>query len=726
MKARPAKLEVWGGVECTRNRVQDQYFDQVAWTGHAGRPDDLAQFAELGLRTLRYPALWEWADLGPHHAYDWRWADKRLPRLAALGIRPIVGLVHHGSGPRWTSLIQSSFDEGLARYARAFAKRFPDVLDYTPVNEPLTTARFSTLYGHWYPHLREDRAFATAMLVQSRAIALAMRSIREIQPAARLVQTEDVGRTYSTPTLAYQADFDNARRWLTFDLLCGRVDRHHPIGSFFLWLGMKEGELRWFQDNVCPPDVLGINYYVTSERFLDERLENYPPHLHGGNGRQAYADVEAVRVKPEGIAGPGDLLREAYQRYRLPLAITEAHLGCSREEQVRWLAEVWREAQVARQSGIDVRAVTAWSLLGSFDWDSLVTQPRGHYEPGAFDARGPAPRTTALAALVRALTKNGLAKHPVLAHSGWWRRPERLAFHVGASNGDPPKAGSADGQPVLITGASGTLGYAFGRICEMRGLPHRLVGRQQMDIADAAAVATCIGIVRPWAIINAAGYVRVDEAERDAERCWRENVTGPATLAAECSRQDLPLVTFSSDLVFDGLRRSPYCEEHDLNPLNVYGRTKAEAEHEVLARHPAALIIRTSAFFGPWDKSNFLRAALHALSRNELFYASPNVVSPTYVPDLVHSCLDLLVDGASGIWHLACAGETSWEGLARRAARVAGFDESLVRSRPLNGCSAPRPFYSALGSQRAVLLPPWPYALERYMSECKLDELKCT
>src|SRR5947208_17090432 len=89
------RLELWGGIECTHNRVGDQYFDQVAWTGHDRRPDDLERFADLGLKTLRYPALWEWAapDGGSH--YNWSWADDRLPRLQKLGIRPIIGFVHH-------------------------------------------------------------------------------------------------------------------------------------------------------------------------------------------------------------------------------------------------------------------------------------------------------------------------------------------------------------------------------------------------------------------------------------------------------------------------------------------------------------------------------------------------------------------------------------------------------------------------------------------------------
>ncbi|MDQ4045639.1 MAG: family 1 glycosylhydrolase, partial [Chloroflexota bacterium] len=224
VKSSPAapSLDIWGGVECTYNRVGDRYFDQIVYSGHADRTEDLDLFASLGIRVLRYPVLWERVAPDGIDAADWSWTDERLDRLRALGIRPIAGLVHHGSGPLTTSLVDPDFAESLAEFAGAAARRYPWVLDYTPVNEPLTTARFSGLYGHWYPHQRNDHSFARALVHQCRATVLAMRVIRTETPDARLVQTDDLGKTYSTPRLAYQAAFENERRWLTFDLLCGR------------------------------------------------------------------------------------------------------------------------------------------------------------------------------------------------------------------------------------------------------------------------------------------------------------------------------------------------------------------------------------------------------------------------------------------------------------------------------------------------------------------------
>jgi len=412
---------LWGGVECTVNRVGDRFHNQLIRSGHWDREEDLERFAELGLRTLRFPLLWETVAGHAEGELDWSWPDRRLALLRALNIRPIVGLLHHGSGPPGTSLLDPGFPEKFAAYAKAVARRYPWIDAYTPINEPLTTARFSALYGHWYPHAKDDTSFARSVLAQCRAIVLAMRVIREVVPQAALVQTEDLGRTFSTPDLRYQADFENERRWLTWDLLTGRVERDHPMRSFFRSAGISDEELDFFLRERCPPDLIGVNYYVTSERYLDGNAFAHPMETHGDNGRDFYADIAAVRSPERHATGLEDLLVEAWARYGLPLAVTEAHLGCSSDEQVRWFMEVWEAANAARNCGADMRAVTVWSLLGSFDWDSLVTREVGHYEPGVFDLSDGRPRPTLLTEMVRRLASGQEFDHPLLSLPGWWR-----------------------------------------------------------------------------------------------------------------------------------------------------------------------------------------------------------------------------------------------------------------------------------------------------------------
>ncbi|MGI9145498.1 MAG: sugar nucleotide-binding protein, partial [Chloroflexota bacterium] len=498
------------------------------------------------------------------------------------------------------------------------------------------------------------------------------------------------------------------------------------IWAYLTWVGVGESELTWFLEHRCPPDVVGINYYVTSERVLDEHKHAYPRDRWGGNGRDSYADMEAPRVRVEGSGGWRVLLREAWERYHLPVAATEVHLGGPADEQLRWLSEAWNAGLELRQQGVNVRAVTAWSLFGAYDWNQLVTSSQGFYEPGVFDVRAPRPRPTALAGVVRQLARGESPTHPVLDGPGWWRRPDRftvppISTEAGVTAQDevqPARSDTGGMRPVLITGATGTLGQAFARICQQRGLAYRLCSRADMDIAHAASVARTLDAVKPWAVINTAGYVRVDDAERDVERCLRENTSGPAVLSAACALRGVRLVTFSSDLVFDGSKGAAYVERDPVAPLNVYGRSKAEAERLVLGSDPTALIIRTSAFFGPWDTHNFVYHALRALGLGEEFWAASDaVVSPTYVPDLVHASLDLLVAGEQGVWHLTNAEGVTWAALAQRAAELAGISIASLRTRPIAelGLAAARPLASALQSERGWIMPPLEDALARYL-----------
>ncbi len=423
------EIELWGGIESTVNRVGDTVFDQIVMSGHEHRIDDLDRVATLGLRSLRYPANWE--RIERNGVCDWTWQDARMARLAGLGIEPVLHLLHHGSGPADTNLLDRNFPVRFARFAGQMAERYPWVSRFVPINEPVTTARFSMLYGLWYPHLRDTNAFFRAVWNQCRAIQLGMRAIRQVTPGATCILTDDYGRVHSTPRLRYQADFDNTRRWVALDLLFGRVTPDHPLWSHLRHAGISTRSLLEMVANPLENAVVGIDYYLTSERLLDHRLERYPISSHGGNGRDAYADVEAVRVLAEGIDGIGSLLTEAWQRYKRPVAVSEAFLGAPRHDQVRWIQVIWDAAHVARARGIPVQSVTSWSLLGSYEWDSLVTRRCGTYEPGAFDLAAPGRPETDLADWIRTT----IAGHPQPARSpGWWETDARLLYPPMSTN----------------------------------------------------------------------------------------------------------------------------------------------------------------------------------------------------------------------------------------------------------------------------------------------------
>lgn len=696
-------MELWGGAECTIARIGDRWRDQSVLTGHDRRADDIDRFASLGITALRTPVLWERVAPDRQDAFDWVESDVRMAALRRNRIRPIAGLLHHGSGPGYTSLVDPDFVPRFVEYATAVAGRYPDITDWTPVNEPNTTARFACLYAHWYPHERSERLFLEALFNQVEGTIGAMAAIRRRSPASRLIQTDDLGLCFSDVASENVAGFYNERRWLGWDLLCGSVGPHHPLWQTIVRHKLDE-RARGIADNPCPPDIIGINHYPTSDRYLHTRPDGW------------FDDVAAVRVvgAPEG--GLGGALREAWDRYRIPIAVTEVHLGCSREEQLRWLWEAWQTCIAAREQGIDMRAMTAWALLGNVDWTSLLVEERGDYEPGAFDVSGAHPRPTAVAGLLKALSSGAIPAHPVLSTPGWWRRDCR--FGTAASKPVSVGSGHVAARPILITGASGTLGQALARHCVLRGLPHILTNRKSLNIEDRGSIDRALERHRPWAIINAAGYVRVDDAESDAGRCMSANRDGAVALAEACAAREVHFTSFSSDMVFDGIKGAPYVESDPLAPISVYGRSKAEAEAGIAACNRAALIVRTAAFFSPDDPHNFAFHVEQALREGRTIpMSAEHIVTATYVPDLVDAVLDLVIDGEAGLWHLTSGTSASWVDLGRAVAIAFGFDPlCVIPASPAGlGWRAARPRDASLTSDRGILLPPLERALSRHV-----------
>jgi len=303
-----APLELWAGPECTVNRVGERWRDQLAHSGFARRLSDIDRLASLGVRRVRFPLLWE--RTAPHRDAppDWSWAQPRVERLQALGVGAIAGLLHHGSGPRHAGLLDAHFPGHLAAYAMAAARQFPHIEDWTPVNEPLTTARFAALYGLWHPHRRDDASFVRALVNQVCGIAQAMAAIRTVNPHARLVQTEDLGlTTTASPALQPQADFDNERRWLSLDLLAGRVGARHPLRRWLLQHGAREDEL----DALCEAPC------------LPQRRGHQPLHHQRALPRRPAAPVPARaprRQRARALRGPGDRARARHPGRRLRAA----------------------------------------------------------------------------------------------------------------------------------------------------------------------------------------------------------------------------------------------------------------------------------------------------------------------------------------------------------------------------------------------------------------------
>lgn len=214
--------------------------------------------------------------------------------------------------------------------------------------------------------------------------------------------------------------------------------------------------------------------------------------------------------------------------------------------------------------------------------------------------------------------------------------------------------------------------------------------------------------------------MRVDDAEADPQACLRTNARGAAALARAADARSVPSLHISSDLVFDGRLDRLYVESDAPAPLNVYGRSKAEMERAVLALPGKHLVVRAAAFFGPDDDHNFAVAVARELQAGRRFVAAEDqAVTPTYVPDLVDAALDLLIDEATGLWHLTHGEAMSWAAFARAVASACGLDPSMIDGVPGRDLRQPasRPASAGLGSDRGGVMASLESALGRFAAE---------
>jgi dTDP-4-dehydrorhamnose reductase len=202
-------------------------------------------------------------------------------------------------------------------------------------------------------------------------------------------------------------------------------------------------------------------------------------------------------------------------------------------------------------------------------------------------------------------------------------------------------------------------------------------------------------------VLHAAAWTDVDGAESDPAGAEAVNVAGTRNVVA----LGAPVVYFSTDYVFDGLKREPYVESDEPRPVSVYGRTKLEGELEVRT----GWIVRSSWLFG-WTGTNFVRTMLRlGGERDEVSVVADQIGCPTYVGHLAEATRELL-ELPGGIWHVAAEGECTWADFARAIFEDAGLDCAVreITTEEL-GRPAPRPAYSVLRSERdgAPRLPHW-------------------
>jgi beta-glucosidase len=377
--------------------------DQLAECGHYDRwQEDFALVREVGCGYLRYGPQLHRTLLGDGR-HDWSFADETFAALRRQGTVPIVDLCHFGV-PDWVGDFQNpDFPELFAAYAGAFARRFPWVQLYTPVNEMFITAVFSAKYGWWNEQASDDRSYVTAIKHIVRANVLAMHAILEVRPDALFIQSESTEHFHPQCPLAQpHADFRNGERFLTLDLNYGfRVDS--GMYEFLLDNGLTREEYRFFtSQNLRRHCIMGNDWYATNE------------HLITDDGRSRWAGE---------VFGYGVVTRLYHERYRLPVMHTETNCdeGPVGDEAERWLWKQWAGVMRLRQDGVPILGFTWYSLTDQVDWDVALRQQRGKVNPrGLYDLdRRPRAAGRAYAQLIRnwsdVLSRQGSCLHPVLA-----------------------------------------------------------------------------------------------------------------------------------------------------------------------------------------------------------------------------------------------------------------------------------------------------------------------
>ena len=295
---------------------------------------------------------------------------------------------------------------------------------------------------------------------------------------------------------------------------------------------------------------------------------------------------------------------------------------------------------------------------------------------------------------------------------------------------------------VFVTGVCGQLGHDVMNELAGRGIegigsdiqpayagiedgtPVTAMPYCQMDITDEAQVREILTREKPDVMVHCAAWTAVDKAEEMPEACRKVNALGTKHIADVCGEMDIPMMYFSTDYVFNGNGTRPWEPDDPYEPLDVYGKTKAEGEEAVLAAVKKFFILRIAWVFGTNGK-NFIRTMLKlAENHDTLKVVCDQIGTPTYTYDLARLVVDMILTDRYGIYHVTNEGEyISWYEFAKAIFEEAGID--TVKVIPVTseeyGAAAVRPYNSRMDRSKIrengfEPLPDWRDALKRYVA----------
>ncbi|HQU85638.1 MAG TPA: family 1 glycosylhydrolase [Pyrinomonadaceae bacterium] len=349
-----------GGIENTfvpQVRPGHRALDEYELMGHYEHwREDLHLAKELGLKALRWGVPWYKVEPEPNK-FDWSWTDQVIPYLVQeVGVLPIIDLMHYGC-PFWLKreFANKDYPKFIARYAAAFANRYKDLISwYTPLNEPIINSLMCGMRAAWAPYLKGEKGYLKIMINLAKGIVRTVDAIKEIQPDSVMVHVEATGLTRAIrEDLAALATEEKFRGYLCYDLISGRLTHDHLLYSWLVRNGVSPDDLRELQNNKIDLDVIGMNFYPqwsTKLLYLDNR------------GRIAFRETE-----PEGD-GFAELITDYYDRYDVPIMITETSAVGNDEIRQKWLKSSVSMIKNLREKSVPVIGYTWFPLFTMIDW----------------------------------------------------------------------------------------------------------------------------------------------------------------------------------------------------------------------------------------------------------------------------------------------------------------------------------------------------------------------
>jgi beta-glucosidase/6-phospho-beta-glucosidase/beta-galactosidase len=359
-----------GGIENTF--INDPFpatgkrLDEYELIDHYGKwQNDVKSFGALSLNSMRWGI--PWYRVNPEKGvFDLSWPDQVVDAFLEQGISPIIDLVHYGT-PDWIdgAFLHPDYPRYVTDYTSAVIEKLGDRITYiTPNNEPYTACEFCGLKKEWPPYGQSYSIFTKIMKQICRGVIHSSRLATEAGLINIHAEVASQGWTNDS-SLQHEADWFTALQSLYWDIITGRVTRDHHLNPWLMKYGWTESDQEYFMDNSITIDVMGLNFYP---QWSVSELVKAPENRLGENWKRKRTPVGKEKLK--------EVLRSYWDKYHVPLMITETSVYGSSEEKSQWLMDSVEAVTELKREGLHMVGYTWFPLIDMIDWNYRVEEGR--------------------------------------------------------------------------------------------------------------------------------------------------------------------------------------------------------------------------------------------------------------------------------------------------------------------------------------------------------------